>query len=77
MRAVDIIMKKRGSLLNKGGEQLNREEIEFLINGYVNGSIPDYQVSSWLMAVFFNGMSFKETACLTDVMLHSDRKSVV
>lgn len=71
MRAVDIIMKKRGSLLNKGGEQLNREEIEFLINGYVNGSIPDYQVSSWLMAVFFNGMSFKETACLTDVMLHS------
>lgn len=71
MRAVDIIMKKRGSLLNKGGDALNREELEFLINGYVNHSIPDYQISSWLMAVYFNGMSFQETACLTDVMLHS------
>lgn len=71
MRAVDIIMKKRGSLLNKGGEQLSREEIEFFIHGYVNRTIPDYQVSSWLMAVYFNGMTFPETACLTDVMLHS------
>ncbi len=71
MRAVDIIMKKRGSLLNPGGEELSREEIEFLVNGYVNHTLPDYQVSAWLMAVYFNGMTFAETACLTDVMLHS------
>ncbi len=71
MRAVDIIMKKRGSILNPQGASLTKEEIEFLINGYVSGSIPDYQISSWLMAVYFNGMTFEETATLTDVMLHS------
>jgi pyrimidine-nucleoside phosphorylase len=65
MRAVDIIMKKRD-----GGE-LNRQEIEFLIGGYTNGSIPDYQVSAWTMAVFFSGMSARETADLTDCMLRS------
>jgi pyrimidine-nucleoside phosphorylase len=65
MRAVDIIMKKRD-----GGE-LSREEIASLINGYVAGSVPDYQVSAWLMAVFFKGMTGPETADLTDVMLRS------
>jgi pyrimidine-nucleoside phosphorylase len=65
MRAVDIIMKKRG-----GGE-LTAEEIRFLIGGYVRGEIPDYQVSSWLMAVFFQGMSFAETSQLTEIMLKS------
>ncbi len=65
MRAVDIIMNKRA------GKELSREEIAFLINGYVAGEIPDYQVSAWAMAVFFQGMTAKETACLTDVMLKS------
>ena len=71
MRATDIIMKKRGSVLNPKGQELSREEIEFLIKGYVAQEIPEYQVSSWLMAVYFNGMTFAETANLTDVMLHS------
>ena len=71
MRATDIIMKKRGSVLNPKGQELTREEIEFLIKGYVAQEIPEYQVSSWLMAVYFNGMTFAETANLTDGMLHS------
>ena len=65
MRAVDIIMNKRS------GKELSREEIQFLINGYVEGSVPDYQVSAWAMAVYFQGMSAAETAALTDVMLRS------
>ncbi|MDR1429695.1 MAG: thymidine phosphorylase [Spirochaetaceae bacterium] len=65
MRAVDIIMKKRS-----GGE-LSGEEIHFLISGYVAGTIPDYQVSAWAMAVFFRGMTKGETAALTKVMLNS------
>ncbi len=73
MRAVDIIMKKRGGPGNPGGSELTREEIEFLIGGYVAGTIPDYQVSSWLMAVFFNGMTFAEAGVLTDVMLKSGK----
>lgn len=71
MRAVDIIGKKRGNILCPKGEVLSKEEIEFLIKGYVDGIIPDYQISSWLMAVYFNGMTFDETACLTTTMLHS------
>jgi pyrimidine-nucleoside phosphorylase len=65
MRAVDIIANKRD------GKELSREEIEFLIGGYVGGNIPDYQISAWAMAVFFKGMSAAETAALTDVMLKS------
>jgi pyrimidine-nucleoside phosphorylase len=65
MRAVDVIMKKRD-----GGE-LSRDEIAAIVNGYVSGEVPEYQVSSWLMAVFFRGMSFRETADLTDLMLRS------
>ena len=70
MRAADVIMKKRG-IKGSAREPLTREEIEFLINGYVKGEIPDYQISAWLMAVYFNGMTFDETAVLTDVMLKS------
>jgi pyrimidine-nucleoside phosphorylase len=66
-------MKKRGSPANPKGAELTREELEFLIGGYVRGEIPDYQVSSWLMAVFFNGMTFAETGILTDVMLKSGK----
>lgn len=65
MRATDIIIKKRN------GKKHTREEISFLINGYVAREIPDYQISAWLMAVYFNGMDFEETGILTDVMLHS------
>lgn len=67
MRAVDIIMKKRD------GKELNSEEIEFLIGGYVAGSIPDYQISAWAMAVFFQGMTPAETGVLTEVMLKSGK----
>ncbi|MDR2210351.1 MAG: thymidine phosphorylase [Spirochaetaceae bacterium] len=65
MRAVDIIAKKRD------GKELSREEIEFLIRGYLDGTVPDYQVSAWTMAVFFQGMGSEETAALTEVMLRS------
>jgi pyrimidine-nucleoside phosphorylase len=79
MRAVDIIMKKRGTFIRTtegkqvltGSTALTNEEIRFIINGYVAGTIPDYQIASWLMAVYFNGMSFEETGVLTDCMLHS------
>ncbi|MDR0707948.1 MAG: thymidine phosphorylase [Treponema sp.] len=65
MRAVDIIARKRD------GGILSREEIACLINGYVAGEIPDYQMSAWAMAVFFAGMNAEETAALTEVMARS------
>lgn len=71
MRAVDIIMKKRGNPASVNGEELAREEIEFIVNGYVRGDIPEYQIAAWLMAVYFNGMTFAETGILTECMLNS------
>ena len=65
MRAVDLILKK------KLGEELTSEEISFIIGGYVDGSIPDYQISAFLMAVYFKGMTIAETATLTEVMRDS------
>jgi len=65
MRAVDLIVKKR-----QGGA-LGQEEISFLIQGYVRGEIPDYQMASLAMAVFFKGMSFEETGFLTRAMIDS------
>ena len=65
MRVVDIIMKKRSGL------ELSDEEIRFVIEGYVAGEIPDYQVSALLMAIFFKGMTPEETASLTTHMLNS------
>ena len=65
MRAVDIIEKKRS------GFNLTEEEINFIINGYVKGDIPDYQISALLMAIFFQGMSNEESAYLTKAMLYS------
>ncbi len=59
MRTVDIIAKKR----DKG--QLTKEEIEYFINGYASGEIPDYQASAWAMAVLLNGMTPQETTDLT------------
>ena len=65
MRTVDLIEKKRN------GGTLTEEEIRFLIEGYTNGTIPDYQMSAWAMAVWFRGMNDKETAILTDAMTKS------
>ncbi len=65
MRMYDIILKKRN-----GGE-LTDQEISFFIDGYTNGEIPDYQASALMMAVFYNGMTDRETVCLTDCMAHS------
>jgi pyrimidine-nucleoside phosphorylase len=65
MRTVDLIQRKRG------GAELTPEEIEFLVEGYTNGDIPDYQMSAFLMAVFFSGMSDREVSRLTECMLRS------
>jgi len=65
MRPYDIIQKKRN------GHKLNAEEIEFLIAGYTAGEIPDYQLSAWAMAVYFQGMEEEETAKLTETMAYS------
>ena len=62
---VEIIIKKR----NK--QRLSEKEINYFIDGYVNGSIPDYQMSSLLMAIFLNGMDDEETLALTKAMLQS------
>lgn len=61
----DVIAKKRD------GGILTEEEIRFLIDGYCAGQIPDYQIASWLMAVYLRGMTAEETSILTDVMLRS------
>lgn len=65
MHFVDIIEKK------KRKEELTAEEIEFWINGYVDGSIPDYQVSALLMAIVLNGMTDEEISTLTKCMMNS------
>lgn len=65
MRMVDLIEKKRD------GQELSAEEIKFIINGYTDGSIPDYQVSAFTMAVFFKGMTEQERADLTMAMVES------
>jgi pyrimidine-nucleoside phosphorylase len=65
VRAVDIIIKKRDH-----GE-LTPEEINFFVKGFTSGEIPDYQASSWAMAVLLNGMTDQETTDLTLAMAHS------
>lgn len=65
MRMVDMIAKKRD------GKELTPEEIQFVVNGYVSNEIPDYQMSAFLMAVYFQGMSHAETAQLTLAMASS------
>ncbi|HEC2224009.1 TPA: pyrimidine-nucleoside phosphorylase [Staphylococcus delphini] len=65
MRMVDIIAKKRD------GHALTKEEIEFVVNGYTNDDIPDYQMSSLAMAIFFQDMTDEERAYLTMAMVQS------
>ncbi len=65
MRAVDLIQKKRR------GDALTASEISFLIQNYVQGAIPDYQISAWLMAVLWRGLTEEETFALTSAMVAS------
>ena len=65
MRMFDVISKK------KYGEVLSKEEIEYVVREYTNGTIPDYQMSAFLMAVYFKGMSYEETFLLTMAMADS------
>ena len=65
MRPYDIIHKKRD------GKKLTAQELEFLIEGYTEGEIPDYQLSAWAMAAFFQGLDKEETASLTEIMAQS------
>lgn len=68
MRMYDLIMKKRK------GEELTTEEINFFVDGFTKGIIPDYQASAMLMAIFFNKMNKRETADLTNAMVESGDK---
>lgn len=65
MRMYDLIMKKRD------GSELNTEEISYMIQGFTQGEIPDYQMSAMMMAIYFKGMTPKETVDLTMAMAHS------
>ncbi|MBI9012022.1 MAG: pyrimidine-nucleoside phosphorylase [Clostridiales bacterium] len=65
MRMYDIIAKK------KHGEVITDEEFDFFINGYIKDEIPEYQVSALLMAIYFQGLSRKETVALTHKIMHS------
>jgi len=68
VRAYDVILKKRN------GGKLSKEEIEFMVNGYVKGDIPDYQMAAFLMAIYFKHMDGEERAILTETMANSGDK---
>src|SRR5215467_12610784 len=65
MRTVELIQRKRD------GAELSPQEIDFLVEGYTSGEIPDYQMSAFLMAVYFAGMTDREVSRLTECMLRS------
>ncbi len=65
MRTVDLIHRKRD------GEELAVEELQFLIDSYTRGDIPEYQMAAFLMAVYFSGMSDREVSAMTESMLNS------
>lgn len=64
-RMVDVIEKKRN------GKVLSKEEITFFVDGYTDGTIPDYQASAFLMAIYFKGMTAEEQGYLTMAMVES------
>lgn len=68
MRMVDLILKKREN------QELTTEEINFIIEGYTKGDVPDYQMSSFAMSVFFQGMTERETADLTMAIVNSGQQ---
>ena len=68
MRMYDLILKKRN------GDALSKEELAFIVEHYTNGDIPDYQMSSFLMAVYFQGMTDEETVALTLAMADSGER---
>src|SRR5579862_6405421 len=65
MRTVDLILRKRA------GDELGVDEIQFLVNGYTTGQIPDYQMSAFLMATYFSGMTDRELSAMTECMMQS------
>ena len=65
MRMYDLIMKKRN------GGSLSKEEIQYMVQGFTKGEIPDYQMSAFLMAVYFQGMTEEETLAMTMAVAHS------
>ena len=65
MRAIDIIIKKRDGL------ELTKEEIEFFIHGFTEGTVDNYQASALTMAIYFRGMTDLEATYLTESILHS------
>ena len=65
MRAYDIILKKRNNNV------LSLEELNFMIQGNIDGNVPDYQMSAFLMAIYFNGLSDIELLALVNEMLNS------
>ena len=67
MNTVSIINKKREK------QELSREELDFIFNGYLSGSVKDYQMSSLLMAICINGMTTEETIALTKAMQASGK----
>jgi pyrimidine-nucleoside phosphorylase/thymidine phosphorylase len=68
MRVPELIQRKRD------GEELDSEELSFLVGGYLRGEIPDYQISAFLMAVYFKGLNDAETDALTGLMIASGEK---
>ncbi len=65
MNPVELIIKKRD------GKELSKEEMKYFVNSYIDGKIPDYQMSAMLMAIFFQGMATDEIVSLTDVYINS------
>ncbi|MCQ4965314.1 hypothetical protein NE652_10230, partial [Bifidobacterium pseudocatenulatum] len=65
MRMVDVIDQKRN------GGVLSDEQLQFFVDGVVDGSLPDYQISALLMAIYFQGMTDREQTQLTMKMMHS------
>src|SRR5260370_34084100 len=65
MRTVDLIHRKRD------GEELTPEEITAIVDGYTRNEIPDYQMSAFLMAVFYSGMTDREVSSLTEAIIRS------
>ena len=68
MNVIEIINKKRL------GNVLSSDEVAYMVNGYVDGSIKDYQMSSFLMSICINGMNIEEVSALTDVMIKSGER---